>query len=124
MQSWDIDPTTGDYILLNGSPVTTNSLRVPAYIRLKTKRTQWLYAPDSQYGSDFYTVQKRPAENANQRFESIATKALQPMVDDGRASQVQADVTAIPNRNSVAMDIIVTDANGEVEQVTFNGLTS
>lgn len=124
MQSWDIDPVEGDYILDKGSPVTTNSLRVPAYFRLKVKRTQWMYAPDSKYGSDFYTVKKRSQNNSTQRLESIAAKALQPIVDDGRASTIEAEVTDIPNRNAVEMDITVTDNNGEVEKTTFNGLTS
>lgn len=123
MQSWDIDPITGDYILdpATGRPKTTNSLRVPAYFRLKIKRTQWLYAPDSKYGSDYYTIQKRPAANANQRFENIAIKALQPIVDDGRASQVAATVE-VNTRDSTQLDVEIVDATGEVEPVTFNGL--
>lgn len=121
MQSWDIDPKTGDYILQNGRPLTTNSLRVPSYFRLKIKRTKWMYAPDSKYGSDFYTIQKRPSDSANQRFEATATKALQPIVDDGRALQVQADVTD-NSRNGTALLVNITDATGEVEPITFDPL--
>lgn len=121
MQSWNINPQTGDYILKDGRPEETNSLSVPAYFRLKIKRTKWLYAPDTKYGADFYTIQKRPADNANQRFESTATKALQPMVDDGRALQISATVTQ-NSRGGTALDTKIIDATGEVETVTFNSL--
>lgn len=121
MQTWNIDPKTGDYVLENGRPQETNSLKVAAYFRLKIKRKKWLYAPDDKYGADFYTIQKRPADNANQRFENTAVKALQPLVDDGRALQIEATVTQNV-RSGTALETTIIDATGEVQKVTFNSL--
>jgi len=121
MQSWNIDPSTGDYVNNNGQPDQTNSLNVPAYFRLKISRLQWMYAPDSKYGSDYYTLKKRPAINGNQRIENMTVKALQPLVDDGRASSIQADVTE-NDREGIVLTTQITDATGEVEVQAFDSL--
>lgn len=121
MQSWNVNPITGDYVMVKGSPEETDSLQVPAYFRLKTKRKQWLYTPNDQFGSDYFTLKKRPAENANQRLEQIAINALQPIVTDGRASNIQADVVE-NTRNGSGLHVTITDASGEVEVQTFSGL--
>jgi phage gp46-like protein len=116
-----LNPATGDYVLSKGAPVQSDALLVPAYVRLKTRRSQWLYAPDSNYGSDFYTVKKRPTESGNQQLENIAVQALQPMIDDGRALQVTAQVVT-GNRNSAGMNIEIIDASGGAQETTFPGL--
>ncbi len=121
MQSWKIDPSTGDYVIENGSPVETDSLTIPAYFRLKAKRGRWLNAPDTNWGSDFYTITKRPSENANQRLENIAVSALQPLVDDGRADSVEVNVLTA-SRGSAGLETKIVDASGEVETETFKGL--
>lgn len=120
-QSWNLDPTKGDYVMDGGAPEQTDSLTVPAYFRLKTKNGKWLYAPDNKYGSKFYTVLKRPVNNSNLTLENIAAQALQPMADDGRASQIQVDVVE-NQRNGTALQISITDASGEVETATFSGI--
>lgn len=120
-QNWDRDPHTGDYKMEKGAPIQTNSLLIPAYHRLKVKRTQWLYAPDPGYGSDFYLVKKRANTNANTQLENIAERALQPMVDDGRANTITVTVDA-NTRNGAGMTTKIVDAQGEVEQTTFKGL--
>lgn len=56
MQTWEVDPKTGDYVLVNGSPKETNSLKMAAYFRMRTRRDQWLYAPDNKYGSKFHQL--------------------------------------------------------------------
>ena len=120
-QSWEIDPKTGDYVLEGGAPKQTDSLRIPAYFRLKAKRGTWLYAPDAQFGSDFYTLTKRPSENANKRLENIGIAALQPMLDDGRAQEITVDVTQ-NKRGATQLATTIVDASGEVEVETFTGL--
>lgn len=82
--SFLINPKTGDYILKNGTPVRDETLQFPCYARLKIKRNSWLYAPDSDYGSDFSQVRKRTATTTT-LLESIGTKALTPLITDGRA---------------------------------------
>ncbi len=121
MQNWKINPETGDYIIANGAPEQTNSLTIPAYMRLKVQRSRWMYAPNNEYGSDFYTVKKRPSENGNQRLEDIASRALQPLVDDGRAKEITVDITG-NSRNAAGMNAVIVDASGEVEQTTFKGI--
>lgn len=121
MQGWNINPTTGDYALEDGAPVETNSLQLPAYYRLKIKRGKWLYAPDNDYGCDFYTVVKRPLDNANTLLENIGAAALQPLITDGRASRIEMTVDA-QNRYGVGLQCKIVDASGQVETQTFKGL--
>lgn len=120
-QNWDLDPEKGDYLMQGGSPKQTDSLKVPAYFRLKVKRNRWMYAPDRDYGSDYYTVAKRPSSNANTRLENIGAVALQPLVDDGRASSVELNVVQ-NTRNNVGLQVKVVDASGEEESMLFRGL--
>lgn len=121
MQTWNLDPITGDYIMSGGAPVETDSLQVPAYFRLKTKRKQWLYAPDDKFGSDYYLIKKRPATNAAQRLENIGSAALKPLTDDGRASSVEVTTDNF-TRNTASLTVTITDATGEAETVTFPSL--
>lgn len=121
MQSWDINPKTGDYVMVKGTPVETNSLRVPTYFRLKIKRQQWMYAPDSKYGSDFYTLKKVPPNNAAQVLENVGAAALQPIANDGRASSIEVVADAI-SRNGAALTATIIDASGQEEVVTFPGI--
>jgi phage gp46-like protein len=124
-QQWDRDPATGDYILASdGTPQQTDSLEVPAYHRLKTHRTQWMYAPDPDYGSDFYQVQKRNSAVNGGLLENIADKALQPMIDDGRAASVVTTNTTAPgdDRSSSSLDIAIVDRQSQQTNFTFTPL--
>jgi phage gp46-like protein len=116
--SWQVNPATGDYLMTKGAPIDDDSLIYPAYIRIKVPRKKWLYAPDDKFGCDF---------NGNQRFNGadligIQTKyqnALQPMIDDGRASEVNVTYpgTQLALRNNGEVDIAITDAEGVVESL-------
>lgn len=120
-QNWDIDPKKRDYLTASGAPVETDSLRVPAYFRLKIKRTKWLYAPDDKYGSDYYTLNKIPPNNAAQIIENVGAAALQPMANDGRASSINVQADQI-SRNGVSLTTTIIDASGQAEVVTFPSL--
>ena len=121
MQGWLINPLTGDYVLNGGAPTQTNSLQLPAYYRLKIKRKKWMYAPSDDYGSDYYTVVKRPASNSNSLLETIGANALQPIVDDGRASSIEVQV--VENvRHGSGLQVTITDSSGQVEVQTFKGV--
>jgi phage gp46-like protein len=113
-KSWDLDPKTGDYIMQGGSPVETDSLRIPAYIRLKVRRAEWLYAPDDDYGSDFHLIKKRKSTDDASNLEAIGARALQPIADDGRASLITVDTIAV-SRHNVGLRTEIEDAGGEVE---------
>lgn len=110
--SWTLNPETGDYIVKDGVPINSGSVAQAAYFRLKVKRTTWLYAPDDAYGSDLYLIKKRPTTGRTSNLESIAERALQPLIDDGRA--LSADVTIntdiTTKRSNAILDIALVDA--------------
>ena len=113
-QNWKLDPSTGDYVIENGRPVETDSLTTPAYIRLKTPRNRWLYAPDDKYGSTFYTSSKRQSSQDPSNLERIAEVALQPILEDGRAVEVTIN-TESASRNNVIMSTTLQQESGDLE---------
>jgi len=119
MSNWNIDPTTRDYVIENGAPVLTTSLTVPAFIRLRTKRTRWLYAPNKEYGSDFYLIQKNHTTQDAGGLEATAARALKPLVDDGRASQIDVN-SAVSYRNAAGLEIKILDAQGNPDNLNLN----
>lgn len=117
-QNWNLNPKIGDYVMVGGDPQQTDSLTIPSYIRLKTMRTKWLYAPDTEYGSDFYLVKKRRTNENASTLESMAARAQQPIVDDGRASSISVTTTAVA-RQGVQLESDITDARGKVETLVL-----
>lgn len=119
-QTWNIDPSSGDYVIdSKGKPEVVTNLKVPAYIRLKTRRGRWLYAPDDLYGSDFHLVGRKVTAKDNNLVEAIVDRALAPMISDGRASEVE-QVPQEYTRHTASISINITDSQGEVEQLTFS----
>jgi phage gp46-like protein len=117
-ETWAIDPNTGDYVMSGGSPVVETGLLTPAYLRLKTPRTRWLYAPDTSFGSDFYKQNlKRSTENINQ-LRVVAENALRPMVLDKRARDIEV---AFSNqaRHAVGYQVKILDAQGQIESLNL-----
>lgn len=117
--SWQIDPKTGDYLMTNGAPIDDPSLIYPAYYRLKSDRTQWLYAPDDNWGSDFYTKKKRFTANDVNAFTDIADKALQPMIDDGRAKSTDTVFLQPVGRNDIELSTTIVDAKGVPQELNL-----
>lgn len=120
--SWQINPMTKDYVMTNGAPVDSDDLIYPAYYRLMVQRTRWMYAPDTGYGSDFYTVKKHFSPNEVNSLTDIALKALQPMIDDGRASDIEATYGSSLGRNDAQLNITITDAMGQPQQLSLPAL--
>lgn len=121
-QSWLIDPKTKDYVLDDkGKPVQTNSLTVPSYIRLKTRRGQWLYAPNTNYGSTFFQLKKHQTVGDNTLLENAAKTALTPIVNDGRASLIEINTTGV-SRNSAELQTKITEKSGRVETLSLKPL--
>lgn len=114
----NLDPKTGDYILENGSPQETDSLTIPAYLRLKTQRTRWLYAPNEDYGSDFYLVQKRRTDQDTTFIENIAIAALNPITQDARANRIDVETVAVA-RHGIGLRTVIYDARGNVEELVL-----
>lgn len=120
-ESWDINPMTKDYLQKDGSPVPTESLTVPAFYRLVIGRGRWLYAPDDKYGSDFYLIKKRFNGGDLSGLQNIGEKALQPIVDDGRASAVDIipDPAQQGSRYNSFLKVQITDSQGKVENLNL-----
>jgi phage gp46-like protein len=104
------DMATGDYVVgTDGKPVLDTSLAPPLRVRLRCHRTKWLYAPNSQYGSDFFKYNRRKSTVfIDSLGQNIAKKAIQPMIDDGRADNVDVS-TQSTRRGGVALGIALTD---------------
>ena len=111
-QNWNQNPASGDYVMVKGAPEQTDSLTIPAYIRLKTKRLTWLYAPDTSYGSDFHLIKKRRTDQNPTLIENVAASALQPIVDDGRAREISV-TTTVATRSGVGLETKIADASGQ-----------
>lgn len=116
-QHWDRDPQSGDYLLAGGKPVQTDSLRIPAYLRLKirrfgtldNRRQGWMYAPTNKYGSSFYQIQKNRSASDQSFLEDVAAAALTPLVEDGRASEIENTVEA-GQRHGVQLKTKITES--------------
>lgn len=116
--SWLIDPGTGDYQISKGSPIRDESLQFPAYVRLKTVRKSWLYAPNTSFGSDISLIVKQ-TRNSPQALESAAAKALQPIIDDGRALSIAVDQTGNA-RFMEEIEVKIVDNNNQTQAVVMN----
>lgn len=101
-----------------GAPVQTDSLKMPAYFRIKTKRNTWMYSPSVDFGSDYHLVKKRKTTEDATSIEAIGAKALQPMANDGRASSIT--VQAVESvRHGLGLETTIIDARGEVEVLSL-----
>ena len=118
MNNWDLDPKTGDYVMQGGAPKNTESLAIPAYFRLKISRNRWLYAPDTDYGSDFHLIKKRKTNGDASDIENIAARALQPLIDDGRAQSITIRAQQ-QVRHGVGIQVNIVDQEGDVQELEF-----
>jgi len=109
--SWLINPANGDYLIDKGNPIRDESLQFPVYVRLKVKKDSWMYASSSDYGSNYSTVKKRISITQS-LLRSIGTRALQPIIDDGRALEIDFSVvTSNRNLEEQLCTVIDNDSN-------------
>jgi hypothetical protein len=116
----DRDPSNGDYVVVDGSPVRTTSPTVPAFIRTKTPRDAWLYAPNRDFGSKIGTIVRFTGKRngAATALENAAAQSLAPMVTLGEIQD--ATVTAIDaNRQGVQLRLDLLDINGQEQTITL-----
>lgn len=113
-----INPRTGDYEIEKGDTVPDYSVQFAAYVRMKVKRKLWLYAPDDSYGSDFYKVLKR-SFNTPRVLETMTAKALQPLIDDKRASEITAFSKPL-TRNMCNIEVSIVETNRTIQTFEFN----
>lgn len=117
--SWYIDPDTRDYVLEDGKPVQDKSLKTPTHIRFRARRQGWLYAPDDKWGSDFHTLKKNHNSTSAKTLQNVGQRALQPIINDGRADDVQFEIVE-QTRHGAQIKVKITDAEGEPEEIVFN----
>jgi phage gp46-like protein len=116
--SWKLDSNSGDYVLNSkGNAVIDTTFATPAIIRLRAQRTQWMYAPDINWGSDYYTTTVRL--NNSKLLDNIGTRALQPLVTEGLALNVQVQTVAASRINFTQQATIVEN-NGQQTTVNFS----
>lgn len=117
LQGRKIDSTTGDFMISNGQPVNEYTLLTAAYIRLKAPRLNWMYAPDTTYGSDYYSSHRRI--NNYVQLEQYGTAALTPLVNQNRAQSISV-VTTAAQRGFVTQQATIINNSGQPEVLTFN----
>ncbi len=113
-----IDPSTGDYVIEKGDTVKDYTLKFPAYVRMKVQRKRWLYAPDDNYGADFFKVLKRSV-NTPRVLEQMTNKALQPLIDDKRAVEISSFSRPL-TRNMCNIEVNILEANRTLQTFEFN----
>lgn len=116
MDAW-IDPVTRDYRLVSGAPLRdpANGLANAVYLRLMTPRGS--YWADPLMGSRLHEVaREKDVARVAVLARQYAEQALQPVLDDGRASAIEI-TTEQPHNGRLLLHIEVTRAGGD--RVTF-----
>jgi phage gp46-like protein len=118
--SWSIDPATRDYRSAQGEPVPDTSLNVPIYVRLRTPRGGWMYAPDAKYGSTLDRVAKQNNQTPT-LIANVMRDALKPLLESKRATTiVVSNVSSRRFREETRIDYITRA--GEASTFTIDPL--
>lgn len=114
------DQTTGDYVVdSDGRPVLDSTLGPPMRTRIVAHRTRWMYAPNSDWGSDMYRYKRRRSTDFSDGLgESIVAKALEPMQKDGRADNIEVE-TQFTKRGGVALKTTYFDRQKQEENTVI-----
>lgn len=109
-----INPLSGDYELLDGRRVmdAAQGLANAVFLRLMTPLGS--YWADADLGSRLHELQReKDVARVAKLAKQYAEDALQPLIDDGRATAVEV-ATQRPHDGRLLMLITVTDAAGTV----------
>lgn len=107
----EISPLTGDY-----TDNQTSTLQNAVYIRLTTPLGSWW--ADGRVGSLLHTLTRdKDVKRVGTLAEQYAREALQPLLDDGRAQNIEISHTQ-PHNSTILLLITVQDARGETYQFT------
>lgn len=112
-----IDPATGGYQVQNGAPVRdpAGGLENAVYLRLRTPLGS--YWADPTLGSRLHELQReKDLSRVAVLARQYAEQALEPIVADGRATEIQVSVDR-PGNGWLYLLIEVTAASGE--RLTF-----
>ncbi|ACA32344.1 MULTISPECIES: phage GP46 family protein [Pasteurellaceae] len=102
----ELSPLTGDY-----TSKTISTLANAAYIRLTTPLGSWW--ADGRVGSLLHLIQReKDLTRVGLIAQQYAEEALQPLLDDGRASQIQVTHQQ-PHNGWLILHIEIIDNRGE-----------
>lgn len=105
----EISPLTGDY-----TSKTISTLQNAVYIRLTTPLGSWW--ADGRVGSLLHTLQReKDVARVGLLAEQYAREALQPLLDDGRAQEINVSHQQ-PHNGWCVLLIEVRDARGDSYQ--------
>lgn len=103
----ELDSSTGDY-----GNRTINTLQNAVYIRLMIPLGE--YWADKNLGSLLHTLQReKDLEQVNMLARQYAEEALQPIINDGRASQITI-TTQQPHNGTLILKIQVDTADRDI----------
>lgn len=115
-----INPHSKDYEVdqNTGKPIEDTGLRTPAFFRLRIPRQRWLYAPDNQYGSDFFDLKKNITSSFGSRLVDVAARALQQFLDESRATDVEIEIVE-RSRHGAGLNIRILENPQTDEDIFF-----
>jgi phage gp46-like protein len=91
-----LDPTTGDYVFTEGSPLNdpAGGLGNAVYVRLKTPLGS--YWADPSVGSRLHELaREKDTPRIRGLYEQYCEQALKPIVQDGRAESITVNALAV-----------------------------
>jgi hypothetical protein len=112
-----IDPTTEDYILLNGNIENQNALLTLAYMRLKTPRGKWPY--NTLFGNQLQIEIPNTAALDRKILQQQVKLALQDMVQLNYIKDlvVVTQNISLDNREATFLIVMVDNFNNELKFV-------
>ena len=116
MDAW-IDPATGDYVIINGSPQRdpAHGLANAVYLRLMTPLGS--YWADAKLGSRLHELQReKDISRVAVLAKQYAEQALAPIVADARATNI--DVSTERHGNG-RMNLLIEVTKADGERLTF-----
>lgn len=107
-----IDPTTRDYVLINGTPQRdpADGLANACYMRLEIPLGS--YWTDKTLGSRLHELQReKDLSRVAMLAKQYAEQALAPILADGRATQINVSTERMPGRLNLLIEVLA--ASGE-----------
>jgi phage gp46-like protein len=107
-----IDPTTRDYVLINGTPQRdpADGLANACYTRLEIPLGS--YWADKALGSRLHELQReKDLSRVAMLAKQYAEQALAPVLADGRATQINVSTERMPGRLNLLIEVLA--ASGE-----------
>ena len=107
-----LDPTTGGYVLADGTltPDPARGLANAVYLRLMTPLGS--YWADATLGSRLHELQReKDVERVAVLAKAYCQQALQPLLDDGRAQAVEIATERLHD-GRLRLAVQITDAGG------------